>query len=304
MMERFGEDFFKGELREGFFVDGIMKGVWAAQIEVLMEIDRICKRNEIQYFAGFGTLLGAVRHHGYIPWDDDIDITMKREDYQKVLAAALREMPAGWRTVNAYRDENSEEAFTRVVNGERVSLEEGFLREFHGCPYVVGVDIFPLDYIPRDKNEEDVLYLILQHCFGVVWKVKLGNTEGLEQNLQEIEYMCNVRIDREKNLVRQMLLLMDQLAGLYRSEEADKLALLMFRPDPGTRSYMQYKKEWFAESIPMPFENITIPVPAGYEELLKTIYGADYMTPKRYGALHDYPFYQKQEAELAAARQR
>ncbi len=303
MMGQFGENFFKGELREGFFVDSAMKGVWAAQIEILMEIDRICKRNGIQYFAGFGTLLGTVRHQGYIPWDDDIDITMKREDYRRFLAAASEELPEGWRTVNAYSDEKSVEAFTRIVNGERVNLEKDFLQKFHGCPYVVGVDIFPLDYIPRDKKEEDVLYLILQHCFGIVWKVKLGNTEGLEQNLQEIEYMCNVQINRENNLIRQMLLLMDQLAGLYRSEESDKLALLMFRPDPGTRAYMQYKKEWFSESIQMPFENITIPVPAGYEELLRTIYGADYMTPKRYGALHDYPFYQKQEAELAAARQ-
>ena len=79
---KFEEEFFKNEVREGFFVSSMMKRAWAAQIEVLEEFEKMCKENNIRYFAAYGTLLGAVRHGGFIPWDDDIDIWMLREDYE------------------------------------------------------------------------------------------------------------------------------------------------------------------------------------------------------------------------------
>ena len=84
----FPDSYFEDEVREGFFVAGMIKRAWAAQVEVLLDIDKVCKKNQITYFADFGTLLGAVRHQGFIPWDDDLDISMKREDYNRFLAAA------------------------------------------------------------------------------------------------------------------------------------------------------------------------------------------------------------------------
>ena len=95
---------YAGEYREGFFVEEKMKRAWAAEMEVLKEIDRICNAHGIQYFADSGTLLGAVRHKGFIPWDDDIDIAMKREDYQKFLAVAPKELPERWRLCNPFCD--------------------------------------------------------------------------------------------------------------------------------------------------------------------------------------------------------
>ena len=80
---RVPDNFLEGEIRNSFYVESMMKKVWAAQLEVLHEIDRICKKHNITYFADWGTLLGAVRHKGFIPWDDDMDITMKRQDYIK-----------------------------------------------------------------------------------------------------------------------------------------------------------------------------------------------------------------------------
>ena len=84
-MAEFPESYFKGEEKEGFYVEEMMKRAWAAQIEVLELIDRICKEYEIPYFADWGTLLGTIRHKGFIPWDDDIDIVMKRDDYNRFL---------------------------------------------------------------------------------------------------------------------------------------------------------------------------------------------------------------------------
>ena len=70
----FAKDYFEDEVRNGFYIPGIMKRCWAASIEVMGEIDRICKKYNISYFLDSGTLLGAKRHGGFIPWDDDLDI--------------------------------------------------------------------------------------------------------------------------------------------------------------------------------------------------------------------------------------
>ena len=88
--------FLDEEVRCGFMVPTQIKQFWAAELEVLSEIDRICTKHGIHYFADWGTLLGAVRHGGFVPWDDDLDIVMKREDYQRFLSVAKDEMNDGF----------------------------------------------------------------------------------------------------------------------------------------------------------------------------------------------------------------
>ena len=73
------KDFFYDEVRDGFYIPGMMKRAWGAELSVLKEIDKICRKHRIPYFLGSGTLLGAVREGGqFIPWDDDVDIEMFR----------------------------------------------------------------------------------------------------------------------------------------------------------------------------------------------------------------------------------
>ena len=89
----FSKEYFWDEVRDGFYVSGIMKRSLAAQMEVLGEIDKVCKRHNIRWFADCGTLLGAVRHGGVIPWDDDVDIAIPLKDYfrfQKIFEHALK----------------------------------------------------------------------------------------------------------------------------------------------------------------------------------------------------------------------
>ena len=83
-------DFFRDEVRNGFYIPTAIKQAWAAELEVLQVIDQICAKHGIEYFAEYGTLLGAVRHGGFVPWDDDLDICMMREDYNRFRAVADR----------------------------------------------------------------------------------------------------------------------------------------------------------------------------------------------------------------------
>ena len=81
-------DFYEDEVREGFYVPSMLKKAWGVQMDVLRETDIICRRHDIPYFADWGSLLASIRHSGYIPWDDDLDISMRRKDYERFLQYA------------------------------------------------------------------------------------------------------------------------------------------------------------------------------------------------------------------------
>lgn len=295
---QFPDDFFQDEIREGFFIERKMKCAWAAQMEVLKEIDRICGKYDIKYFADSGTLLGAVRHKGFIPWDDDLDIAMVRDEYQRFLEIAAKELPKEWMLLNW--STGGHQLFARITNGDTYDSRAERLLRFHGCPYVVGVDIFPIDYVPPQKEEEEVWHLLLRYIHGVTIAAEKSTAEELGEELQKIEELSKIEIDRKGNIKQQLMRVSDQIARLYHSDEANELEMVVC--DVGRKRKYKYKREWYADSIQVPFENITVPIPIGYEGVLTSLFGADYMTPIRDAAGHDYPFYKKQDMELEKMR--
>lgn len=299
----FEESYFAAETRDGFFIEEKMKRAWAAQIEVLLVIDRICKKNNISYFADSGTLLGAVRHHGFIPWDDDIDISMKRDDYEKFLTVAVSELPENYILLNERTTVEYTEPYARIVNGNSINFTPVHLINFHGCPYVVGIDIFPLDYLPVDETE----LLLQKELCRIVWaahtisrKNHPENSE-LETALLHVEELCNIKLHRNEPITHQLTRLFDQIARLYHREESEDLALISEYIISGK---YRMKKEWYDNIIYLPFENISIPAPKHYSDCLTTMYGENYMAPVKNAAYHDYPFYKDQEKILESLNQR
>lgn len=145
---QFSKSYFEDEVRDGFYVPSMMKSAWAAQLEILEDIDKVCKKYNLQYFAEWGTLLGAIRHGGFVPWDDDMDICMKRKDYDIFTKVAPKEMSEWYAFLNfEHSDEQDykcDDFLTRLYNGNRIRVDKPFLDKFHGFPYVAGMDIFPL----------------------------------------------------------------------------------------------------------------------------------------------------------------
>ena len=150
----FEPSFFEDEVREGFFVSTMMKRYWACQLKVLSVIASICEKHQIRWFAEYGTMIGAVRHGGYIPWDDDLDICMLREDFERFFEVAAGEAPEGYQFLTISRTPGYEEIIGRVVNSRNIDYSPAHLEEFFGCPYTVGVDIFPLDGVYNDPDKE------------------------------------------------------------------------------------------------------------------------------------------------------
>lgn len=298
-MLNFPKEFFLEEVREGFTVDSTMKTFWAAELEVLREISEVCERHGIQWYAAYGTLLGAIRHEGYVPWDDDLDIWMKREDYNKFLKVAPGELPKEFIIESPLTDMGYKEFHSCIFNAESISTSEERLRKYHGCPFMVGVDIFPLDYLPDDEeNRQGQLSIFSLLSMTAMLAKKEERDEEEEADLQDafdaIEDICGVDLGREK-LKGQMLpsavhKVANQLCTCYNEEDGDYLVMYM---DYASWPHKIYKKEWFDEAVLQPFEGLLMPVPVGYDEILKRIYG-DYHIRINAGAMHEYPLYGKQ----------
>lgn len=294
----FDRSFFEDEVRDGFYVTAEMKQAWAAQMEVLCDLDKACRENGIEYYADWGTLLGAVRHHGFIPWDDDMDVCMKRPDYNRFIRIAKQIMPE-YEIYNIESDENNDNMLTRIVNSRDISFEKKKLEKYQGFPYIAGIDIFPLDYIAPDKEEAEfqrtvicivnsvkLLLRIMDKCQDE--QLKKDRRQEIDNFVQQIEQLCAIDIDRDKNLAQQMNILLDRLCSLYSEEESREMAELSMWLEDGK---YKFPKECFATSVQLQFENIAIPAPIGYDRVLKEYYGDYNKIVLECENAHDYPFY-------------
>ncbi len=307
-MLSFPKEYFQDEYRDGFLVESTMKSAWAAQLEVLKKIEAICKRHDLQYFAFFGTLLGAIRHGGYIPWDDDIDIAMKRRDYLKFLEVAREELPPEYKFLTIYDEEEWHEVNARITNSSYIDISENRLREYHGCPFSVGVDIYPLDYMPDDVQALELQINIMQLIAKLdalaeeretlaERGVYTGQQEGvIREGLAMLEKLYGVKFSGDRSLRNQLFRLYDRLCIMYGSEKDTYMTVYPSYLASGHR--IKFLKQWLGESVSVPFETTTIEVPNGHEACLYARFGKFYMTPLQIAAAHDYPFYKMQKEIL------
>ncbi|MCI7041289.1 MAG: LicD family protein [Lachnospiraceae bacterium] len=291
-MADFPKDYFQAETREGFHIEAMMKCAWAAQIEVLEILDSVCAKYGLRYFAADGTLLGVVRHKGFIPWDDDVDIYMFRDDYNRLLRVPTSEWPDGFALHSIYENTLHSQPFGRIVNSDKIDYSPEHLSRFHGCPYSVGTDIFPLDTLSDSQSETQIQCELLRIVMQVYQMYKQSPDATMEL-LPDIESLCHIRFDRKRSIQNQLLQIIESLSQLYNDTAGAGTAYMITYVEHGTCM----KKEWFAETLRMPFETITLPIPVGYHQILTALYG-DYMVPVRGTQDHDYPFYKKQERIL------
>ena len=178
----FPDSYFEDEVREGFFVTSMMKRCWAAQLQVLEDVDALCQKYNIKYYGDCGTLIGAVRHGGFIPWDDDLDICMLREDYELFLKH-MHELPEYYSILNWRETDDWIEAYARIINTDRIRFDDEFMEYFHGFPYSAGLDIFVLDYMYEDPDLEEEL----EDARNALKRMQSSNGLSLSNSRRNIE---------------------------------------------------------------------------------------------------------------------
>lgn len=289
----FDDSFFQPETRDGFYISSKMKRTWAATLEVYKTVEKVCRDNNLKVYAAYGTLLGAIRHGGFIPWDDDFDLFMKREDYMQFIEIADRELPGEYACLSLYRHSVYEQMLIRVVNREEFKYGLGYMEEFHGFPYNAGIDIFPLDYLHDDTEAEMArqdLAKALKYHIEQYSEEETKLTKNKKEIL-EISEGIGFPIYEGKPVRQQMYQMLDKIMAYYGKEQGSRLGVIC---NVMTYNNKSMPASLFEDTIRVPFENTEVVVPLLYDNLLKTIY-REYMTCIRNWDSHEYPVYRDLE---------
>ncbi len=256
---------FKDEVRCGFLVTTFRKKVWEKQLEMLKDFIQICQKYHLKYCAASGTLLGAVRHHGYIPWDDDIDIYMPRADYDAFIKIAGKELKSNF-TLQCYLTEKLyPNGHIQIRNNDTTCLIYDSLTDLNlGKNCGIFIDIFPLDDMIEDPKKRKKycrkINLLKKLAFNYVYK----NKHILKRVLVKA-YFCFHSITKTIEKI-------DLQAKKYEGQ-THLYALTTYAP--GYERNM-WQKDLFDSMVECPFEDITIMIPEQYDAVLKIEYG-DYM---------------------------
>lgn len=295
------EQFYEDEVREGFYIPSAIKKAWGAEIQILNELDKVCKKLGIRYFAAWGTFLGAVRHGGYVPWDDDFDICMLRDDYNRFLDEGLKLMPEGFTIYNLETKKSHDQFLANLVSKNRICFEPEHLKKYHGFPYVTGIDIFILDYIPRDKEKYEAMKYKARHILAVSGGISDGSLKGdkLAQSLRDLKDRYGVTVSEgisDEDLRNYLDIMAEKLFASFLGEKDEAEEIVQMMPW-GLKDIKVMPKYYYEKSVDIPFESGTIPVPHIYDEVLRKCYG-DYMQLYKNAGAHGYPFFTKSRAQL------
>ncbi len=292
-------EYFMDEVRNGFYVPTAIKQAWAGILDVLKEIDDICRRHDIKYFADWGTMLGAVRHGGFIPWDDDLDICMLRDDYTRFRQVADAELPSRYVIHDFERKDDHWMFLSRVVSNERICFDEDYLNEHYNFPYLACVDIFVMDYLYRDEEKEKARDKEIMDLISMSYGLNIGKLTvaqladwlagiGSKHGVSFSDNNEGHRVERE--LYRLAQALMSEVSP----EDADEVGLIFPWVLKGAKGI---PKKYYETTVRLPFEDITVPVHSCYNRILSGKYGS-YCQVHKGGGGHDYPFFEGQKRDL------
>lgn len=247
-------------------------------VAIMEEIDRVAKLLGIRYFMHAGTLLGAIRHKGFIPWDDDVDLAIFRDDYEKLVENFNNLANPRYRLIYFTNTREYLWNFAKVIDLKTCLKEYTLNPPFD---YGLYVDLFALDYFDFKSSEEKVNFrdnIIRFNRAQMITNFRYAPHVRKFYNLWiMMHYKWGHRFsylfaDPVVNLKK-----WDDYVRYYSHGQVTDHVLAVFAPIPTPKMVnVPFKAEWFSESIDVEFEGRMFPVPKGYDSILKILYG-DYM---------------------------
>ena len=306
----FQNEFFLDEVIEGFYVPGMMKRAWAAELQLLSFLDELCKKNGISYFLDYGSLIGAVRHKGFIPWDDDIDISMYRKDFRLLEACIKKDAPEYIDLYYAGKDRETASSLAAIGMKEPSFNPEkqAFFQQF---PFYTGLDISILEDILDEKCEKErqkVFYHLASLLKSVEGEKEKGYSFLYEKWKNELRSITNEVVsflncyggelpvifpEDGKNFIGEIYFAMDSLFRCLENQDTEYVAC---GPDYALHRKGKMKRSWYKgednKTVFLYGKEFTIP--SNWDAILKVEYG-DYLSSKPNLGDHQYPFYQESE---------
>lgn len=243
-----------------------LRKVQLLQLEMAKEVKRICEKYRINYFLDAGSMLGAVRHGGFIPWDDDLDIGFLREEYERFICLAPQELSEKYYIQNSTLDDNYGLVFSKIrLKGtkfvENISQKNNASKEIY-------IDLFPYDNRSGDEvlaKKEAGQFRILTHLLLIKCNVYVWKGQGIKKWVKFLPLYIFALFCSKKWLRMRI----EQLTGRHRNEKCEKV----FVHDGTAAHYWYFSKKLLEELMDIEFEGEKFKIPQNYDEFLTTAYG-------------------------------
>lgn len=240
-------------------------------LKVYKRFDEFCQEHQLTFYAAYGTMIGAIRHQGFIPWDDDIDVFMLRKDYDRFVELRSELKDPSYK-ISIFLDGESPYPFAKFYT------TEGTIWEYSQFPFIIGpwIDVFPIDEGEMDDKHSNK---VLERFHNVMWKYRKAlayaswreiagdffNFRFMEGSIKLVKKVRYAPFKRR--YISQMESVVDDIRAIKgRTLRCYSTAL----------TNEVFEKEWFKEAVRVPFEDATMSVPSGYHDFLTALYG-DYL---------------------------
>ena len=265
------KDFFNEETRHGYTINIAMKKVWACQLDLFGKLSQVCNKYGLRFWVDSGTLLGAVRHKGYIPWDDDLDVAMFREDYDKLVSIAQKEFQSPYVFQTAYSEPNFVRGHAQLRDSRTTAIiPSEIYKKFNQGIFI---DVFVMDYVPegeKEKKRQGHRACMLREKLELRKKPLIYSVGNMHSLWRAIKYRFKYPTRKSiKKLYR-------RYEDTFRNNKPEDCSSVAFTAWVYTD--IRRDKHFYDETIYLDFEFLKVPVPKGYDKLLTIKYG-DYMKP-------------------------
>ena len=266
------------------FDDSSLTEIHNIQIALYNEFKKICDEHSLRYFAAGGTLIGAVRHKGFIPWDDDIDILMPFDDYLKFLDLAQKKLkpPISLQCFKYSREFGV--TMSRIRDSNTTGCTKWEYDNIYFSDYNLGIfiDIIPMFYIPDSPRKWNSMKKKIAFYKKGIIGYEILRTSKYKKAKTKVSK--NILIWRFFHIFYSYERYKQKFINICNSvkEKTQRISAIALSLD----EKIIYQSSDFSDSIIVPFEDTTIPIPIGYDRILTTQYG-DWRTPKKEGSMHE-----------------